>query len=199
MGTEALSLLAIGASTGGIHALGRFFAHLPAETRVPILVTQHLPVPFMDVFARQLAAAAGRPARIAHDGMALRADEIAIAPGDAHLTVEDRRGELVVRLTVGRQPSGCLPSVDPMLASLALLRRTGMVAVILSGMGRDGLEGAAALVRAGGSVLVQDESSSAVWGMPRAVADAGLASAILPPERLARRVASRIGPRHADK
>jgi two-component system chemotaxis response regulator CheB len=131
--------------------------------------------------------------------MALRADEIAIAPGDAHLTVEDRRGELVVRLTVGRQPSGCLPSVDPMLASLALLRRTGMVAVILSGMGRDGLEGAAALVRAGGSVLVQDESSSAVWGMPRAVADAGLASAILPPERLARRVASRIGPRHADK
>jgi two-component system, chemotaxis family, protein-glutamate methylesterase/glutaminase len=193
MGTEPLSLLAVGASTGGIHALGRFFAHLPAVTGAPILVTQHLPVPFMDVFARQLAAASGRPAAIAREGAPLRADEILIAPGDAHLTVEERRCELVVRLTDGRHSSGCLPSVDPMLSSLARLRRPGTVAVILSGMGRDGVEGAAALVRAGGSVLVQDELSCAVWGMPRAVAEAGLAAAILPPEKLARRVASRIG------
>ena len=199
MGTEPLGLLAIGASTGGIHALGRFFSGLPAAIHAPILVTQHLPVPFMSVFARQLTTAAGRPARIAREGMPLLADEITIAPGDAHLTVEERRGELVVRLTSGRQTSGCLPSVDPMLASLAACRRPGTVAVILSGMGRDGVEGAAALVAAGGSVLVQDEGSSAVWGMPRAVAEAGLAAAILPPERLARRVASRIGQFHADK
>jgi two-component system chemotaxis response regulator CheB len=199
MGTESLSLLAIGASTGGIHALGRFFAHLPAEIGAPILVTQHLPVPFMDVLSRQLAAAAGRPARIAFDGMVLEADAIAIAPGNAHLTVEKCRGEFVVRLTFGRQASGCLPSVDPMLSSLAALRHPGIVAVILSGMGRDGVEGAGDLVRAGGSVLVQDESSSAVWGMPRAVAEAGFAAAILSPERLARRVASRIGHVHADK
>lgn len=193
MGTEPLGLLAIGASTGGIHALARFFSSLPPAVRAPILVTQHLPVPFMDVFARQLAAAAGRPARIAREGMALAADEIFIAPGDAHLTVEERRGELFVHLTHGRQPSGCLPSVDPMLASIAALRRPGSVAVILSGMGRDGVGGAAALVASGGSVLVQDEATCAVWGMPRAVAEAGLAAAILPPERLARRVASRIG------
>jgi two-component system chemotaxis response regulator CheB len=86
-----------------------------------------------------------------------------------------------------------------MLASLARLRRPGTVAVILSGMGRDGVEGAGQLVAVGGSVLVQDEASSAVWGMPRAVAEAGFASAILSPERLARRVASRIGQTHADK
>ncbi len=199
MGTDRLQLLAVGASTGGIHALGRFFAELPPQIDAPILVTQHLPVPFMDVFARQLAAAAKRPTQVAADGVALVNDRILIAPGDAHLTVEERGDALTVRLTGGRMASGCLPSVDPMLSSLARLKRPGTVAVILSGMGRDGVEGARHLVAAGGSVLVQDEATSAVWGMPRAVAEAGFASAILPPERLARRVASRIGQTHADK
>jgi two-component system chemotaxis response regulator CheB len=200
MAVDDLSLLAIGASTGGIHALGRFFAELPPRIGVPLLVTQHLPVPFMDVFARQLSTAAGRPAHIATDGASLIPDEVLIAPGDAHLTVErGRSGALRVRLIRGRAASGCLPSVDPMLASIAALKRPGAVGVILSGMGRDGLEGAADLVRAGGSVLVQDEATSAVWGMPRAIADAGLAAAILCPEKLARRVASRINQTHADK
>jgi two-component system chemotaxis response regulator CheB len=200
MAVAPLSLLAIGASTGGIHALGRFFAQLPPRVGVPIIVTQHLPTPFMDVFARQLSAAAKRTTRIAVEGAPLIADEIVIAPGDAHLTVEgSRAGVLRIHLVRGRSSSGCLPSVDPMLASMARLRLPGAVAIILSGMGRDGVEGSADLVRAGGSVLVQDEASSAVWGMPRAVADAGLAAAILPPEKLARRVASRIGPLHADK
>jgi two-component system chemotaxis response regulator CheB len=200
MGVEPLSLLAIGASTGGIHALGRFFGQLPAAIGVPILVTQHLPVPFMDVFARQLSAAAHRPARIAVEGAMLVPDEIVIAPGDAHLTIDKgSAGSLRVHLLRGRAASGCLPSVDPMLASIADAGLPGAVAVILSGMGRDGVEGAAEMVRAGGSVLVQDEATSAVWGMPRAVANAGLAAAILPPEKLARRVASRIGPFHADK
>nr|WP_168070952.1 chemotaxis protein CheB [Sphingomonas kaistensis] len=200
MGVDPLSLLAIGASTGGIHALGRFFGQLPPVLGVPILVTQHLPVPFMDVFARQLSAAARRPARIAVEGATLVPDEIVIAPGDAHLTIEGTSpSSLRVHLVRGRAASGCLPSVDPMLSSVAGSGLTGAVAVILSGMGRDGVEGSAAMVRAGGSVLVQDEATSAVWGMPRAVADAGLASAILPPEKLARRVASRIGHFHADK
>jgi two-component system chemotaxis response regulator CheB len=200
MGVEPLSLLAIGASTGGIHALGRFFAELPLRVGVPLLVTQHLPVPFMDVFARQLSTAARRPARIASEGAPLIPDEVLIAPGDAHLTVErSRSGALRVRLVRGRAASGCLPSVDPMLASIAALGLPGAVAVILSGMGRDGVEGAGDLVRVGGSVLVQDEATSAVWGMPRAVADAGLAAAILCPEKLARRVASRIGQNHADQ
>lgn len=200
MSADPLSLLAIGASTGGIHALGRFFGSLPERIGAPILVTQHLPVPFMDVFARQLSAASGRPARIASEGALLRPDEIIIAPGDAHLTVETKNGgSLVVHLVHGRAASGCLPSVDPMLSSVARLAQPGAVAVILSGMGRDGVEGAAQLVAARGSVLAQDEATCAVWGMPRAVADAGLAAAILPPEKLARRVASRIGQPHADQ
>jgi two-component system chemotaxis response regulator CheB len=89
--------------------------------------------------------------------------------------------------------SGCKPSLDPMLASLGPIYGGSALAVILSGMGRDGSEGAAKLVACGGGVIAQDEASSAVWGMPRAVAEAGLACAVLPPDKIARRVASRAG------
>jgi two-component system chemotaxis response regulator CheB len=193
MSNEPLGLLAVGASTGGIHALGMLFGHLPAALGVPIIVTQHLPAPFMDVFARQLATAARRPARVAREGDTLVADEILIAPGDAHLLVEAQGSRVSVHLDRRQAPSGCLPSVDPMLSSAAEVYGGTACAVILSGMGRDGAEGARRLVGRGGSVLAQDEATSAVWGMPRAVAEAGLACAILPPDKLARRVASRAG------
>ncbi len=186
-----LKLVAIGASTGGIHALGTFFEHLPDRIGVPILVTQHLPAPFMPVFARQLGAAAGRPATVAEDGMRLVADAIFIAPGDAHLTLDRYGDRLVIRLATQRTASGCLPSVDPMFASIGALLGAGALGVVLTGMGRDGTEGAAKLVACGGAVIAQDETSSAVWGMPRAVAEAGLACALLPPAKIARCIASR--------
>ncbi|QDP20476.1 response regulator [Sphingomonas xanthus] len=185
-----LRLLAVGASTGGIHALGAFFAGLPPQIGVPILVTQHLPPAFMPVFARQLAAAAGREALVAEDGMKLLPDRIVIAPGEAHLVVDEMNGQLIARLLKSRASSGCMPSVDPMLASAGAVIGPGAVGIILTGMGRDGTSGSTRLVEAGGMVMAQDEASSAVWGMPRAVAEAGLASAILPPAKLARRVAS---------
>jgi len=191
-GDEPLRLLAIGASTGGIHALGTFFAALPPKIGVPILVTQHLPAAFMTVFARQLAAAAHRDAVVAEDGMRLIPDRIVVAPGEAHLIVDDVAGKLIVRLLKTKVSSGCLPSVDPMLASAGAVLGAAALGVVLTGMGRDGAEGAKRLVEAGGSVFAQDEASSAVWGMPRSVAEAGLASAILPPDKLARRVAARI-------
>lgn len=193
MATDPLRLVAIGASTGGIHALATFFQELPARIGVPILVTQHLPAPFMAVFARQLSNAAGREAIVAEDGLRLLPDRIVIAPGDAHLTIDISGGHLVARLARHRVASGCLPSVDPMLASAGALLGAEALGVVLTGMGRDGLEGALALTGAGGSVIVQDEASSAVWGMPRAVADAGLACAVLPPAKIARRVAGRAG------
>lgn len=193
MSDEPVRLLAIGASTGGIHALNSFFEALPRRIGVPILVTQHLPSPFMQVFARQLAISSRREALVAEDGMPLLPDRVIIAPGDAHLTVEQGPRGLSVRLDRGPSSSGCLPSLDPMFGSAAALLGGGAAAVVLTGMGRDGVQGAARLVAAGGSVLAQDEASSAVWGMPRAVAEAGLACAILPPDKLARRVASRLG------
>lgn len=193
MPDAALELLAIGSSTGGIHALQGFFSTLPARIGVPILVTQHLPAAFMPVFARQLMVASGRAAHVAEDGQPLVADEIYIAPGDRHLCVEQRRSGFYVRLVEGRVASGCMPSVDPMLASAAAEIGPGALGIILTGMGRDGSEGATKLVACGGGVLAQNEESCAVWGMPRSIAEAGLACGLDTPEGLALRVASRAG------
>jgi two-component system chemotaxis response regulator CheB len=191
MPSDPIDVLAIGASTGGIHALGVLFHALPKRIGVPILVTQHLPLPFMPVFARQLGAIAHRHCVVADDGMLLEADRILLAPGDAHLTLEPVKEGAIVRLSHGRTNSGCLPSLDPMLASVGSIYGAGALGVVLTGMGRDGVEGAATLVSCGGSVLAQDEASCAVWGMPRAVLEAGLVSAVLAPDKIARRIASR--------
>ena len=169
-----LSMLMIGSSTGGIHAIGQLFEALPKKIGCPILVTQHLPAPFMPVFARQLSTAAGREALI------------------AHVTVELVRGNPRVRLLKGRSASGCLPSVDPMFASAAAAYGPEALGIVLTGMGRDGTEGSHKLVACGGSVVVQDEATCAVWGMPRAVAEAGLACAILPPQGIAVLVEERL-------
>lgn len=185
-----IGILAIGASTGGIHALGTLFQHLPKLIGVPILITQHLPAPFMSVFARQLGVAAQRQTLVAENGMELLPDRIIVAPGDAHLTVDIACGRHVVRLTGGASPSGCLPSLDPMLASVGALYGAAGIGVVLTGMGRDGVEGAGRLVACGGSVLAQDAASCAVWGMPRAVLEAGLACAVMAPDKLARCIAS---------
>jgi two-component system chemotaxis response regulator CheB len=192
MPADSIDVLAIGASTGGIHALGALFHVLPHRIGVPILVTQHLPIPFMNVFARQLGGVARREALVAEDGMALAPDRILVAPGDSHLTLEPLSAGPVVRQTHGRSGSGCMPSVDPMFASVGAVFGTGALGVVLTGMGRDGVEGASRMVACGGSVIAQDEASSAVWGMPRAVLEAGLAYAVLPPDKIARRIASRI-------
>jgi len=191
MPSDPIDLLAIGASTGGIHALGSLFQALPKRIGVPILVTQHLPIPFMSVFARQIGAIAQRDALVAEDGMVLVPDRILLAPGDAHLTLEPLRNGAIVRLAHAKGSSGCLPSVDPMLASAGAVYGAGALGVVLTGMGRDGVEGAARLVACGGSIIAQDESTCAVWGMPRAVVEAGLASAALPPEKIAKRIAAR--------
>jgi len=199
MPSDPIDVLAIGASTGGIHALGILFHALPKRIGVPILVTQHLPLPFMPVFARQLGAIAHRHAVVAEDGMPLEPDQILLAPGDAHLTLEPANGGVVVRLTNGRANSGCMPSVDPMLASVGSVYGKGALGVVLTGMGRDGVEGAGTLVACGGSVIAQDEASCAVWGMPRAVLEAGVVSAVLPPDKIARRIASRTEEQRACK
>ncbi|MEO5973553.1 MAG: CheB methylesterase domain-containing protein, partial [Sphingomicrobium sp.] len=191
MPSDPLKLLAIGASTGGIHALNGLFKALPPRIGVPILVTQHLPAPFMPVFARQLAMTAKREALVAEDGMLLAPDRIIIAPGDAHLTVVAAGDGAAVHLTHQPALSGCKPSLDPMLESVGAVFGAGAMGVVLTGMGRDGVHGAARLVASGGAVLAQDEASCAVWGMPRAVLDAGLACAALPPDKLGRRIALR--------
>lgn len=191
MPREASRILAIGASTGGIYALSQFFAALPSKIGIPIVVTQHLPEAFMSVFARQLGSMAKREALVGTDGMILEPDRIILAPGNAHLTFEpDGKKATIVRLVPGRSASGCMPSVDPMFASAGAVFGKGMLGVVLTGMGRDGVEGALKAVACGGAIFAQDEKSCAVWGMPRAAFEAGLVSALLPPDKLARRVSA---------
>jgi len=163
MPADPIGILAIGASTGGIHALGTLFQNLPKQIGVPILITQHLPAPFMSVFARQLGVVARRECVVAENGMPLVADRILVAPGDSHLTLEPSDNAVIVRLAGGRSASGCMPSVDPMLASVGAIYGSGALGVVLTGMGRDGVEGASRLVASGGSVidpLVVDELAS---------------------------------------
>jgi two-component system chemotaxis response regulator CheB len=191
--------LGIGASTGGIHALMRFFGALKAPVNVPIFITQHLPSAFMSAFARQLEIASDFDAVIAEDEMTVRPGRIHIAPGHAHMTVRNLAGRPTIRFDTTPASSGCMPSVDPMFASLAQEYGGHALGVMLSGMGRDGCQGAAKIVAAGGSIFAQDEESCAVWGMPRAVAEAGLASAVLPPEEIASRISTNMGSRHGSE
>jgi len=182
---DDFDLVAIGASTGGIHALSHLLQEIPADFRRPILITQHLPAAFIPYFAAQMAVVAGRPSDVAVNHMRIRPGRIIIAPGDAHIVVVPLpNGEAAIRLSQVPAATGCLPSVDPMFASLAQTHGERLLAIVLTGMGRDGSVGAQAVRAAGGTIVVQDQASSVVWGMPGAVAAAGLANAILAPEAI---------------
>lgn len=190
---KAPKVVAIGASTGGIHALNLFLRKLPQHFDLPILITQHLPDNFMPVFTRQMAIAGGREAMLAEEGTEVRPGRILIAPGHGHMIVRRSGTGVVTGLAHHPVKSGCTPSVDPMFETLAEVYDGRVAAVLLSGMGRDGTEGAQKIARLGGSVYAQDEASCAVWGMPRIVSESGIACAILPPEALAEKLAAAIG------
>jgi len=183
---DPFQIVAIGASTGGIHALSQLFRQIPTGFQLPILVTQHLPPSFMSYFATQLAVLGSRPCDVAVDRMRIRPGRIVIAPGEAHLKVVRTSEGAAIRLSTEWARSGCMPSVDPMFDSVAEVFGNRALGVVLSGMGRDGCEGAGRLVEVGAKVLVQDQETSVVWGMPGAVATAGRASAILPPDEIGR-------------
>jgi two-component system chemotaxis response regulator CheB len=188
---EAIACIAIGASTGGLHALTALFGALDPACDAPIAITQHLPATFMPYFAEQIAAVTGRRCTVAREGEALRRGAILVAPGDAHLRLRRTHGDVRVRLDREPVASGCLPSVDPMFEAVANCFGPQGFGVVLSGMGRDGLVGARRLVEAGGEVAVQDRATSVVWGMPGSVAAAGLAATIAEPPAIARRLAER--------
>ena len=183
-----IELIAIGASTGGIHALSALLRALPQDMQLPILITQHLPASFMPYFAAQVAVLAGRPCEVATDCMRVRPGRAVVAPGDSHIRcVRLPDGSAAIRLQQGSSTSGCTPSVDPMLHSAAEAFGAGVLAVMLSGMGRDGAEGARSVSVAGGTVVAQDRATSVVWGMPGAVAP--IAAALLDPESIGHLIA----------
>lgn len=179
------TVLAIGSSTGGPQALFAVLGGLKSDIRQPIFITQHMPPTFTTMLAEHIARATGRPCAEAKDGEVVESGHIYVAPGDFHMVVEANKAQRVFRLSKAPPENFCRPAVDPMLRSLAKVFGPGVLGVILTGMGHDGLNGGEAVTKAGGTIVAQDEESSVVWGMPGAVATAGLCSAVLPIAELA--------------
>jgi two-component system chemotaxis response regulator CheB len=183
---RGLRAMAIGCSTGGPQALTVLLRGLTRPLPVPLVVVQHMPAGFTAMLADHLDRIGNLGCAEAKDGETLRAGRLYLAPGDRHLLVDGTAGGgLVARLNDGPAENFCRPAVDPMLRSLSVACGGAVLAIILTGMGQDGLIGCQALTAAGGTVMAQDEASSVVWGMPGAVSRAGLARALLPPEGLA--------------
>ncbi|HRK63007.1 MAG TPA: chemotaxis-specific protein-glutamate methyltransferase CheB [Terricaulis sp.] len=167
--------VAIGASTGGPPALLKVFAKAKGAIRTPVFVTQHMPATFTGILADQIGQVSSARALEARDGLRVEEGCVYVAPGGRHLIAERDAAGVVLRLADTPPENFCKPAVDPMLRSLAKAYGAGLLAAILTGMGRDGAEGARAVAEAGGRFFVQDEATSVVWGMPGAAFKTGRA------------------------
>ena len=188
-------LLAIGSSTGGPNALFTLIQALSPKLTVPVIITQHMPAAFTPLLAEHIDRLGVLPCHEAQEGQRLVAGQILLAPGDFHFLVRREGGGLSAHLTQAPAENFCRPSVDPMLRSAGAATDNRVLVVMLTGMGADGLEGTRAIVDQGGAALAQDEATSVVWGMPGAVARAGLAHAVLPLKQIAPRILTMLGTR----
>jgi two-component system, chemotaxis family, protein-glutamate methylesterase/glutaminase len=180
-----VEVVAIGTSTGGPNALAALLPALKSDFCVPIVIVQHMPPLFTRLLAERLNKQSAISVHEGAKGEVLKAGHVWIAPGDYHMRVA--RAEESVRLSMNQEPpqNSCRPSVDVLFESVAEVYGANALAVVLTGMGSDGLRGAERIREAGGQVIVQDEASSVVWGMPGAVATAGLAEGVYPLNQIA--------------
>jgi two-component system chemotaxis response regulator CheB len=172
-------VVVIGVSTGGPTALGAILPQLPAGFPLPVLVVQHLPPLFTRLLAERLHSTCRLPVEEARQGAPVEAGKILIAPGDFHLKVASNGGGVRVCLDQSPPQNSCRPAADALFTSVGEVYGGAVIAVILTGMGKDGLRGVEVLKALGASVIAQDEASSVVWGMPGAVVNAGLADRVL--------------------
>ncbi len=182
---QLAQLLAIGSSTGGPQALFTLVQGLGKQVPVPVVLTQHMPPAFTPLLAAHLDRLGGLSCAEARDGEPLLPGHLYVAPGDRHLVLEGAPGRLRARVTQTPPENFCRPSVDPMLRSAAACCGGRVLVAMLTGMGQDGLAGTRAVLDAGGAALAQDEATSVVWGMPGAIAQAGLCHKVLPLPQLA--------------
>jgi len=183
-------IIAIGSSTGGPQALLALLGALPASVDCPIVIAQHMPATFTTVLAQHIGRASGRPSAEAAHGMEIRPGHIYLAPGDYHFQLAREGTTCIARLSQTPPENFCRPSVNPLFRSVAQTFGTDSCAVMLTGMGSDGCEGAKIMAAAGAPIIAQDEATSVVWGMPGAVAHAGICSAILPLPQIASHLAA---------
>jgi two-component system, chemotaxis family, protein-glutamate methylesterase/glutaminase len=186
-------VVVIGVSTGGPSALGAILPLFPASFPLPILLVQHMPPLFTRLLAERLNATCQLKVEEASEDEPVEPGRILIAPGDFHMKVAFARGVIRVCLDQSPRQNSCRPAVDALFASVAESYGGAVLAVVLTGMGQDGLHGVKLLKGRGARVLVQDEASSVVWGMPGAVANAGLADRVLPLDEVVPEILSVTG------
>lgn len=192
-GAASPRVVVIASSTGGPNALAEVLGGLPRDFPLPILITQHMPAVFTGLLAQRLERDTHRPCVEATDGEPIIGGRTYVAPGGFHMIVRTEEAKPYLQLTLTEPENFCRPSADPMFRSVASVYGASALAVVLTGMGEDGMRGARVITERGGRVLVQDEASSVVWGMPGAVANAGLASAILPLSHIAEAIQASCG------
>jgi two-component system, chemotaxis family, protein-glutamate methylesterase/glutaminase len=190
-GVEAI-VLAV--STGGPNALMQLLPLLPADFPVPLVMVQHMPATFTKLFAERLNKSCALEIEEAQDGEKLRAGKVWLAPGDYHVALKTTGESVTMELNQEPAENSCRPAADPLFRSAASIYGEGLLAVVMTGMGSDGLRGCEAVKHWGGQVIVQDKASSVVWGMPGAVAKAGLADAVYSLEDLAPALIERVKP-----
>lgn len=184
-------ILALAASTGGPNALTAVLSKLGGDFPLPVVVTQHMPPIFTTMFAQRLAKHGKLPCEEASDGITLLPGHVYVAPGDHHLTITTVGAARTPVASISREPPEhhCRPAADPMFRSLARAFGSGVLAVVLTGMGEDGRQGCDAIVRSGGRIIVQDQATSVVWGMPGSVVNSGVPCTVLPLHAIAAHVA----------
>jgi two-component system chemotaxis response regulator CheB len=190
-GGSEVDIVAIGVSTGGPNALASIMPQIPRDFPVPIVIVQHMPPLFTKFLADRLTVIGNLPVAEARHGAALTPGSVWIAPGDWHMTVERGADGMTIRTSQAPPENSCRPAVDVLFRSVVAAYGRRVLAVVLTGMGQDGLRGCELIHEAGGQVIVQDESSSVVWGMPGYVAHAGLAQRVLPLDQMATEIVRR--------
>ncbi|MEE9319334.1 MAG: chemotaxis-specific protein-glutamate methyltransferase CheB [Granulosicoccus sp.] len=183
--SDSIGILAIGVSTGGPEALARVLPQLPGDLRVPVVIVQHMPAEFTNKLAQRLDGGTTLKVKEGQSGDKLRGGTIYIAPGDFHMVLERIGDDVVITLNKTPPENSCRPAVDVLFRSVAEIYGAQSLAVIMTGMGSDGVKGAEILAKVGSKILVQDQESSVVWGMPRLVVEAGFASEIVPLDKFA--------------
>ena len=175
-----IGIVAIGTSTGGPNALAEVFRAFPGDFPVPIVVVQHMPPTFTGLLAERLSAQSAIPFSEGREGEVLQPGHAYIAPGGKHMEVQRFGTKAILHLHEGPPENSCRPAVDVLFRTVAATFGASTLAVVLTGMGQDGLRGSEIIRERRGQVLVQDEASSVVWGMPGCVSQAGLADKVLP-------------------
>ncbi len=197
-GRGRIRAIVLASSTGGPPAVQRVLSDLPAEVQLPVFIAQHMPPVFTGTFADRLSATTGRRVQEGVERASVGSGQVWVAPGGYHMTIARQGARAVIALNQGEKVHSCRPAADVLFRSAVEVYGGEVLGIVLTGMGCDGADGCQLIRDAGGQVIVQDEASSAVWGMPGAVAKRGLADEILPVDRIGRAVGARVAATQAE-